>query len=151
VPGIGSIQERYYKHEARPSSQRDKDNDMLLNRIQNIYKDNKGRYGSPRIKEQLDKEKVVCGKNRVARLMRDNNIKAKSRRKYKNTTDSNHEHPVAENVLKQEFNASAANQKWVSDITYIPTQEGWLYLAVVLDLFSRKVVGWSMGNVLTRN
>ncbi len=141
----------YYKHQTNPGSQRDKDNNMLLNRIQNIHKDNKGRYGSPRIKEQLDKEKVTCGKNRVARLMSKNNIKAKNRRKYKNTTDSNHNHPVANNLLKQDFTATGPNQKWVSDITYIYTQEGWLYLAVVLDLFSRKVVGWSMGDRINKD
>ena len=134
----------YYKYQTKPASQRDKDDDKLLSRIKDIYKDNKGRYGSPRIKEQLDKERIICGKNRVARLMNQNNIKAKIRHKFRITIDSNHAHPVAANVLKQEFSATETNQKWVSDITYIYTQEGWLYLAVVLDLFSRKIVGWSM-------
>lgn len=147
---LGVSKSGYYKHQTNPESQRDKDNDMLLNRIQNIYKDNKGRYGSPRIKKQLEKEKVTCGKNRVAKLMSQNNIKAKTRRKYKVTTDSKHDHAVANNLLKQDFNATDVNQKWVSDITYIYTQEGWLYLSVILDLCSRKVVGWSMGERLDK-
>ncbi len=140
----------YYKYQTKPESQRDKDDNILLNRIQDIYKDNNGRYGSPRIKKQLSKEQIVCSKNRVARLMSKNNIKAKARRKFKFTTDSNHNHAVAENVLKQEFTATEINQKWVSDITYIYTQEGWLYLAVILDLCSRKVVGWSMGDRINK-
>ena len=147
---LGVSKSGYYKHQTNPESQRDKDNDMLLNRIQNIYKDNKGRYGSPRIKEQLEKEKVTCGKNRVARLMSQNNIKAKTRRKYKVTTDSTHDHAIANNLLKQDFSATDVNQKWVSDITYIYTQEGWLYLSVILDLCSRKVVGWAMGERLNK-
>ena len=141
----------YYKYQNKAPSQRDKDNDVLLNRIKDIYKDNKGRYGSPRIKKQLDKDKTSCGKHRVARLMSSNGIKAKARRKFKVTTDSKHNHPIVENLLKQKFNATEINQKWVSDITYIYTQEGWLYLAVILDLCSRRVVGWSMGDRITKD
>lgn len=140
----------YYKHQINPESQRDKDDHMLLNRIKDIHKENKERYGSVRIKKELDKVNITCSKNRVARLMSQNNIKAKAKRKFKNTTDSNHKHPVAENLLKQDFSATGINQKWVSDITYIYTQEGWLYLAVILDLYSRKVVGWSMGNRINK-
>jgi len=141
----------YYKYQEKTPGQRDKDNEMILNRIKDIYKDNKGNYGSPRIKKQLDKDKIPCGKHRVARLMKENNIKAKTRRKFKVTTDSKHKYPVAANLLKREFNAADINQKWVSDITYIYTQEGWLYLAVILDLCSRKVVGWSMGHRITKD
>jgi putative transposase len=148
---LGVSTSGYYKQFKLPKNSRDKDNEMLLNRIRDIFVDNKGRYGSPRVKEQLDKDGIVCGKNRVARLMRKNNIKAKRSKKYKVTTDSKHNHPVAENLLKQDFSAKAVNEKWVSDITYIYTQEGWLYLAVVLDLCSRKVVGWSMGNRITKD
>jgi transposase InsO family protein len=141
----------YYKQFKKPENKRDKDNDALLNKIQNIFDGNKGRYGSPRVKEQLDKDGIACGKNRVARLMRKNNIKAKRIKKFRVTTDSKHSHPVAPNLLKQDFSATAINEKWVSDITYIYTHEGWLYLAVVLDLCSRKVVGWSMGDRITKD
>jgi transposase InsO family protein len=141
----------YYKQFKKPQSQRDKDNDMLLNKIKNIFDSNKGRYGSPRVKEQLDKDGIACGKNRVARIMSKNNIKAKRMKKFKVTTDSKHNHPVAPNLLKQDFSATEINEKWVSDITYIYTHEGWLYLAVILDLCSRKVVGWSMGDRITKD
>ena len=141
----------YYKQFKEPQNQRKKDNEMLLNKIKNIFDNNKGRYGSPRVKKQLDKDGIACGKNRVARLMTMNNIKAKRMKKFKVTTDSKHNHPVAPNLLKQDFNATEINQKYVSDITYIYTQEGWLYLAVVLDLCSRKVVGWSMGDRITKD
>jgi len=147
---LGVSKSGYYKQFKKPRSQRDKDNDMLLGKIKYIFDDNKGRYGSPRIKKQLDKDGEACGKNRVARLMRKNNIKAKRVKKFKMTTDSKHNHPVAPNLLKQDFTATAINEKWVSDITYIYTQEGWLYLAVILDLCSRKVVGWSMGDRITK-
>lgn len=94
-------------------------------------------------------EGVVVGRNRVARIMRNSGLKARGRRKFKATTNSNHNLPVAPNLLAQNFEASRPNEKWVSDITYIWTQEGWLYLAVVLDLYSRVVVGWSLSNRMT--
>jgi putative transposase len=140
----------YYEYLNMPQSQRDKDNAELLNKIKYVFEDNKGRCGSPRIKKQLNKDGVVCGKNRVAGLMRKNNIKAKGVKKFKVTTDSKHNHSVAENLLEQDFTATTINEKWVSDITYIYTCEGWLYLAVILDLCSRKVVGWSMGDRITK-
>jgi transposase InsO family protein len=148
---LGVSKSGYYKHFKKPMNQRDKNNDMLLNKIKDIFDDNKGRYGSPRVKEQLDKDGIACGKNRVARLMGKNNIKAKRTKKFKVTTDSKHNHPVADNLLNQDFIATAINEKWVSDITYIYTHEGWLYLAVILDLCSRKVVGWSMGDRISKD
>lgn len=108
-------------------------------------------YGSPRITKALNKQGVKCGKNRVARLMRDNGIFSKTKRKYKATTNSKHNYPVAENIINQEFNAEHPNQIWVADITYIPTDEGWLYLAAIEDLFHRKIVGWSMDSTMTRH
>jgi len=147
---LGISTSGYYKQFKKPKSQRDKDNEMLLNRIKGIFDDNKGRYGSPRVKKQLDKDGVICGRSRIARLMRKNNIKAKRAKKFKVTTDSKHNHPVADNLLRQDFSAAVINEKWVSDITYIYTQEGWLYLAVILDLCSRRVVGWSMGDRITK-
>jgi transposase InsO family protein len=147
---IGISRSGYYKWDKEVLSQRDKDNDMLLNRIKNIYDENKGNYGSLRVKKQLDRDGFKCGKNRVARLMSRNNIKARTRKKFKRTTDSKHKYPVADNLLKQEFKATSVNQKWVSDITYIYTQEGWLYLSGVMDLCSRKIIGWSMGERITK-
>jgi len=101
-------------------------------------------YGAPRIHAALHRRGEICGLHRVERLMREAGIRPKTRRKYQRTTDSKHNHPVAPNILDQKFTASAPNQVWASDITYIATDEGWLFLASTLDLYSRKVVGWSM-------
>ena len=104
----------------------------------------KGNYGSPRMLKELRARGREVSENTVAKLMQENQLRAATARKFRHTTDSNHTYPVAENVLNQEFNQERANAAWVSDITYIQTREGWLYLACVLDLYSRKVVGWSM-------
>jgi len=141
----------YYKWGNKKLSKREKENDMLLNQIKDIYADNKGRYGSPRITKELRKTGKRYGKNRITMLMRKNNIMAKTKRKFKITTNSKHNYPAAPNILKQDFTAAGINQKWVSDITYIYTKEGWLYLAGILDLCSKKIVGWSMGCRLTRD
>jgi len=101
-------------------------------------------YGSPRLTRELRDRGVQCGKNRVARIMKDNGIKAKTKKKFKRTTDSQHKQPIASDLVGREFTASAPDRIYVTDITYIWTMEGWLYLAVVLDLFSRMVVGWAM-------
>jgi len=116
-----------------------------------VYAEHKGRAGAPRITKQLRQEGQPVGKNRVARLMRTEQLRAKAARKYKATTNSNHSLPVAPNLLEQDFSADASNRKWVSDITYVATDEGWLYLAVVLDLYSRLVVGWAMSERMTAN
>ena len=100
--------------------------------------------------EELVDHGYRCGKNRVARVMRDNGIRARHKRKFRATTDSKHSNPVAENLLARQFTVEAPGQAWVSDITYVWTREGWLYLAVVIDLFNRMVVGWSMGNRITQ-
>jgi len=119
---------------------------LLLADVQRIYGDGRGNYGSPRIHDALSKEGTKCGKKRVERLMRDNDIKAKHTRKFKPLgTDSAHQMPVAKNLLDRKFEQSQPNQAWLTDTTYIWTSEGWLYLAVMLDLFSRRVVGWAMG------
>ena len=134
----------YYAWVKRPESERKRQNQQLLERIKRIHKQSRQTYGSPRVYADLKKQGAVCSQNRVARLMQLNQIAARRKRKFVVTTDSKHDLPVAENKLNQDFTATKANQKWVTDITYIPTKEGWLYLAVVLDLFSRKVVGWAM-------
>lgn len=139
----------YYDWRTREPSARVRADSLLADDICRLYKENKGRAGSPRITEQLRTEGQSVGKNRVARLMRAEELRAKAARKYKATTNSNHNLPVAPNLLEQDFTATAPNQKWVSDITYIATDEGWLYLAVVLDLYSRIVVGWAMSERMT--
>ena len=140
----------YYEWEQRESSKRRKDNEILLDQIKEIHTKTKKRYGSPRITRELNKKGVVCGKNRVADLMRKNNIQAKAKKKFKATTNSKHNYPVAPNLLKQQFYAQRPNQIWVSDITYVWTSEGWLYVAAILDIWSRKIVGWAMSNRQTK-
>lgn len=101
-------------------------------------------YGYPRMYKELLSMGYICGKNKIARIMSKYGIRAKIKRKWKATTDSNHKYPIAPNLLKQNFNIDSPNKVWVSDITYVWTKEGWLYLAIILDLYSRKIVGWSM-------
>ena len=121
----------------------------LLTHIRAIHAETKARYGSPRVQAELAARGQPCCVNTVARLMQQHGIAAKTRRKFRCTTDSNHGHPVAENHLDRQFTATAPNQVWVSDITYLPTQEGWLYLAALEDLYSRQIVGWAMSERLT--
>ena len=139
----------YYEWQGRGPSARAQANAVLSDRIRTIHGEEKGRPGSPRIARRLQQAGVPAGENRVAKLMRNMGLRAKSARKFKATTNSNHSLPVAPNLLKQDFTAGSANEKWVSDITYIATDEGWLYLAVLLDLYSRMVVGWSMSERMT--
>ena len=117
--------------------------------VKAIFEDEKGRAGSPRITKRLRTEGIRVSRKQVAKIMRDNSLRAKAAKKFKATTNSNHSLPVAPNLLEQNFEADAPNQKWVSDITYVWTDEGWLYLAVVLDLYSRLVVGWAMAERMT--
>lgn len=138
----------YYAWRGRPSSQREMANQTLLGAIEGAYEASQGTYGSPRIYHEI-KAKVPCSENRVARLMKRQGIAAKQKKRYKHTTKANATHPGAPNLLAGEFSASAPNQKWTADITYIPTLEGWLYLAVILDLFSRRIVGWAMSARMT--
>jgi putative transposase len=140
----------YYTWQKRLKSPRSRENENLKAKILDIFKASHGTYGSPRIHAELDSEGMRCSKNRVSRLMRELRIKAKTKKKFKATTDSKHNLPVAPNLLEQNFQVEAPNQVWVSDITYIPTEEGWLYLAVCLDLYSRMIVGWSMASRITK-
>lgn len=125
-------------------------NDALLVEIRAIHAQAKGRYGSRKMRYALGRVGMHVNHKRVARLMRQNGLKSCRVKRYKVTTNSNHGLPVAPNVLSREFTADQPNTKWVSDITYVPTREGWMYLAVVLDLFSRRVVGWAMHERMTR-
>jgi len=123
--------------------------DALRCRIRVIHGESRRTYGRIRITRELRDQGFILNEKRVGRLMKAEGLRAKAARKFKATTDSRHTQPVAENVLNREFTATAPNQKWVGDITYIWTAEGWLYLAVVIDLFSRKVVGWSLQERMT--
>ena len=136
----------FYRWDGVGESKRTVENRVLLVNIKKIYHANKGRYGSPRITDELQDQGHSCIRPRVARLMRKHSIKARAKRRYRVTTDSQHKYRVADNLLKQDFQATAPNRVWVSDITYIRTLEGWLYLTVVLDLYNRKIIGWSMSD-----
>ena len=139
----------YYSWKSRPLSDRDQENQRLLIDIKRVFDEDKGRPGSPRISVRLQDEGKPASRHRVAKLMRDNGWRAKAAKKYKATTNSNNSLPVAPNLLKQNFRADVPNQKWVSDITYIWTEEGWLYLAVVLELYSRRVIDWAISERMT--
>ena len=144
----------YYAWRKRRLSRRAREDEALMKEIRQIHQRSKGTYGAPRIHAQLAAKGTHVGCKRVARLMREDGLQARRRRRYKRTTQSRHNRPVAPNRLAQSFIASGPNKKWVTDITYIRTAEGWLYLSVVLDLFSRLVVGWAMepylNDILTR-
>jgi putative transposase len=136
----------FYAWRQRPRSARQQRRDVLVVEIRAIHAEVKARYGSPRIHAELAARGHDCCVNTVAKLMRGHGITAKTARKFRCTTDSNHDLPVADNLLGRQFNPSEANEVWVADITYIPTRQGWLYLAAVEDLYSRRVVGWSMAD-----
>jgi transposase InsO family protein len=143
---VGVSRGGYWSWKHRLPSARALGDALLLADVKRIYGEGRGTYGSPRVHEGLSQEGTSCGKKRVERLMHDNGIKAKHKRKFKPAvTDSTHKMPVAKNLLNRQFEQSKPNQAWVADTTYVWTAEGWLYLAVMLDLFSRRVVGWAMG------
>ena len=139
----------YYAWRRRGLSLRLKRDRVLLEQIRKSHKLSKGRYGSPNILNDLKDWDYRTSRKRVSRLMREAGLRSKTVRRFKVTTQSKHSLPVADNLLKRDFTASAPNSVWVSDITYIWTREGWQYLCVVLDLFNRQVVGWSLGQRLT--
>jgi putative transposase len=135
----------YYAWRDRAPSQRTRENRELVKHMQIIHDKARHTYGSPRIHAKLLKQGFQVSRGRVQRLMKANGIQPRRRKRYKKiTTNAKHDYPVAQNLLDQDFTAEAPNLKWVADISYIPTQEGWLYLAAVMDLFSRRIVGWAM-------
>jgi putative transposase len=136
----------YYDWRKRKPSAQDRANAKLLEAIRRIFKRSRKTYGSPRIHAELKAQGKTCGKNRVARLMRKHGIRARRPRRRVRTTNSKHSWPVAPNLLDRQFAAAAPNRKWVADLSYIDTDEGWLYLATVMDLFSRRIVGWAMAD-----
>ena len=139
----------YYAWCGRPVSAREMANQELVEKIKVVHAESLETYGSPRVYQELKAQGVACSENRVARLMCLYHIRAKQTKHYKVTTKRNKAHPVAPNLLKRDFVADWPDQKWLSDITYIPTQEGWLYLAAVLDLYTRRIVGWAMSDRMT--
>jgi len=146
---FGVSRSGYYAWEGRkPSLHEEEDHDLILF-IMRIFKEHRGRYGSPRVWEELKRMGYQVGRKRVERLMREQRLKARRQRKWINTTNSSHKLATADNILNREFQASFPGEKWVSDITYLRTDKGWLYLTAVLDLWDRKVIGWSMSKELT--
>jgi len=140
----------YYAWINKPESGRKQANTKLLEQIHIVHQESRGTYGSPRVYRALTQQEIPCSENRVARLMREDGLQAKTKRRFKATTNSKHDLPVAPNLLQRNFTSATPNSVWAGDITYIWTTEGWLYLAVVIDLFSRSVVGWSMNKRMTR-
>jgi len=139
----------YYAWRTRPESERARGNRALLTKIRALHAESRHTYGSPRLTRDLRESGESVSENRVARLMRVHGIRAKTVKKWRATTDSAHKLPVAANTLDRQFTVNQPNRVWAGDITYVWTEAGWLYLAVVLDLYSRAVIGWAMGPRLT--
>jgi putative transposase len=142
---------RYYAWHKNPLCARKQRDYELLDIVKDIHEESRQTYGSPRVHKDLQEKGHRCSRKRVARIMRENGIYARQKKKFKVTTDSAHKLPVAPNLLNQEFFVDSINRVWVSDITYIWTMEGWLYLCIILDLFSRRAVGWSMDSRIGAN
>jgi len=143
---LGISRSGYYEWLNRKPGKWEEDNQKILESVKTIHAASQEIYGSPRITEELREQGYSCSRQRVARIMRKHGICSKTKKKFKVTTDSKHNYPASPNFLDQDFAAKHLNEKWVSDITYIRTKEGWLYLTIILDLFNREIVGWSMSN-----
>jgi transposase InsO family protein len=138
----------YYKCLKGGISKRKLENQVLLSDIHKIFNVSKQTYGSPSISKEMEHQGIKASRVRVAKLMRLAGLKSKVKRKYRITTDSNHKYPVAENHLRRNFSPTEINKAWVSDITYIRTKQGWLYLTIILDLCDRQVIGWSLSRTM---
>lgn len=134
----------YYAWRRRPESARSLENKAITSKIEKVFGDSKGTYGSPRVTEKLNDNGTRVSRPRVARLMRKAHLRSKMARRFVNTTDSDHEYKVAPNLLDRDFKPGRIRRAWVSDITYIHTAQGWLYLTVIIDLGDRKVIGWAL-------
>ncbi|MFL5159816.1 MAG: IS3 family transposase [Microvirga sp.] len=141
-------QSGYFAWRSRPACQRQREDLVLLAHVRSAFRESNGTYGSPRMTRELQDQGLPIGRRRTARLMRENGLKARQKRRFKRTTDSHHAFPIAPNLIDQDFSADRPNQKWNADISYVWTGEGWLYLAVILDLFARRVVGWAVSDRL---
>jgi putative transposase len=143
---LGVSRSGFYRWAGAGPSKRAQDDVKLTAEVRQIHGEHKGRYGSPRIHRELKECGCRVGRKRVARLMCQEGLVGRTPRRFRKTTDSRHKHRIAPNLLARDFSANAPNKVWVGDITYVPTRDGWLYLAILLDLFSRRVVGWSMSD-----
>jgi len=141
----------YYKWLKGSISKRKAENTMLTNEIVKIFNNSKQTYGSPRITEELRRMDINVSRPRVAKLMKKAGCKSKVKKKYRVTTDSNHKYPIAENILNRNFKPNRINKAWVSDITYIRTRQGWMYLTIILDLFDRQIIGWALSKTMHTN
>jgi transposase InsO family protein len=146
---LGVSRSGYYAWQARQKRPEDEPLRALIEHIRRIHRQSRRTYGSPRVCAELRANGRLCNHKRVARLMRQEGLYGRRKQPKAHTTDSKHNLPIAHNLLNRQFQAHAPNTKWVADITYIPTHEGWLYLAVVMDLYSRKIIGWSMSGKIT--
>lgn len=143
---FGVSRSGYYRWSTRATSPRARNDKQLLVEVQAICREHKGRYGSPRVHQELRARGYRVARKRVTRLMRENGLKGHCKRRYRRTTDSRHHHRIAPNLLARDFRTAAPDNAWVGDITYVPTTDGWLYLAVLIDLYSRSVVGWAISD-----
>jgi transposase InsO family protein len=141
----------YYASQGRPPSARDRRDKELAERVSAVHLGSRRRYGSPRVHAELQATGQRVSRKRVARLMRESDLAARTRRRFRKTTDSKPSFPIAPNVLERDFTAAGPDEAWVTDITFLWTAEGWLYLAVILDLFSRRVVGWATSRNVDRH
>lgn len=147
---LGVSQSGYFAWKGRPACRRQHEDMVLLAHVRAAFALSHGTYGSPRMTRELQDSDLAVGRRRTARLMRENGLRALQKRRFRRTTDSHHAWPIAPNLLDQDFSADGPDRKWGSDISYIWTREGWLYLAVVIDLFARRVVGWAVADRLHR-
>jgi putative transposase len=148
---LGVSESGYFTWKDRPASRRQREDMVLLAHVRSAFTRSNGTYGSPPMTRELQDGGLAVGRRRTARLMRENGLKARQKRRFRRTTDSHHAWPVAPNLLDQDFAATRPDEKWGTDISYIWTREGWLYLAVVIDLFARRVIGWATGDRLHRD
>ena len=147
---LGVSRSGYYSYLRRGLSQRNEENKRFVTKIKEIWKWSRGIYGSPRITAELKAQNFGCGENRIARLMRENGIKSRTRKKFKITTKSDHNFPIAQDLVRRDFSASGINELWISDISYIWTWEGWLYLSAVMDVYNRQIIGWALHDRLNK-
>jgi putative transposase len=145
---LGVSRSGYYRWRSAKPSKRKREDQLLAAKVRTIYKEHKGRYGRPRICRELRDQGHRVGPNRVARLMHSQGLRGRIPRRFRRTTDSRGSKRIAPNILDRDFTAAKPNHAWVGDVTYVPTREGWLYLAVLVDLFLRRVVGWAMSDTI---
>jgi len=148
---LGVSRSGYYAWKERPQSKRHKEDRDLAQVVTAVHQESRGRYGSPRVHAELRARGRRVSRKRVARLMGQQGLCARKKRRFVQTTDSRHTRPVAPNILERDFSPGQPNCTWATDITYVWTRQGWLYLAVILDLFSRRVVGWAMSENIDRH